>query len=465
MDVSRSQGGRGSMTAEMPVPDIAFTLCTDADEFRRLGQEWSRCPELWIDTETADWKTSHPRISLLQVRTPEGRLYVVDMLAPGMREALETVFIPAVMADPAIRKWAHNAAYEWRFLGGEQVKNLQGTLRLARSVPYYRLPVRKLTLAALCEHFFGSALDKTHQGDAWGARPLTDEQLVYAAGDPEWCCRVQQALEPLVTHLDPGHEDPAAVRDRYMVVNGRLRERVARRTDIRDAVRDWLLGESVETLGGFRLHRRATARTTLGELIRVAAELDPGQTLAFETPVSAKVAATLDLGDRERVRAGCAIRSTSTFWGPRVAGRETRAIYGFGADEAERIDREYGAIDDERRRLDSEREDLRCRMKAWLEFSARTEWEGFKISEPRERWSMDMHALVALVPAAAAWETAVPPQFRLAFGGGVIDRLVATMSETAFVTWRERVATHLDREAPQSRDWHEAAGSEGEESV
>ena len=99
-------------------------------------------------------------------------------------------------------------------------------------------------------------------------------------------------------------------------------------------------------------------------------------------------------------------------------------------------------------------------MKVWLEMSNLTEWQGFRLCDPEERWSMDMRALVDVLPAAAARVIAVPAQFRLAFGGGVLDRLQATMSESAFVTWRERLATHLDPEASQSRDWYQAESQE-----
>ena len=170
---------RRPATAEIP-----FSLCTDPGEFLQLATAWSRCPELWIDTETADWQTSHPRLSLLQVRTPDDGLFVVDILAPGMRAVLETAFVPAVMANAAIRKWAHSASYERRFLGGERVQNLQCTLRLAKSIPYHRLPTRKLTLAALAAHLYGSHVDKSHQADDWGVRPLSAGAARVCGGRP-----------------------------------------------------------------------------------------------------------------------------------------------------------------------------------------------------------------------------------------------------------------------------------------
>ena len=256
-------------------PEIDFALCTDAEDLRRLAAEWSRCDELWIDTETADWWTPNPRLSLLQVRTPQGRIHVVDVLAPGVRAVLDAVFIPAVMANAAVRKWAHSAGFERRYLGGAAAENLRCTVQLARSIPYHRLPVKKLTLAALCRHLFGASLDKSHQKDDWGVRPLSADQLAYAAADPEWCRRLQQALDGLVPAFDPHAEDPDALRDQYADLAVRLRERNARRTDIRDAVRDHLLAGTTDALGGFRLHRRATAKTSIAELVRIAQELDP----------------------------------------------------------------------------------------------------------------------------------------------------------------------------------------------
>jgi ribonuclease D len=449
-----------NMTSLAALPtraDVPFVLCADPGEFLQLATAWSRCPELWIDTETADWQTSHPRLSLLQVRTPDGGLFVVDILAAGMRAVLETAFVPAVMANSAIRKWAHSASYDRRFLGGERVQNLQCTLRLAKSIPYHRLPTRKLTLGALAAHLCGSNVDKAHQGDDWGVRPLSAEQLAYAAADPEWCRRVQQALDGLVVAFGPASEDPSELREKYFDVTGRLRERKARREDIRDAVRDHLLAESGETFGGFRLHRRLVPLATIAELVRVASELDPGQTLDFVTAVPRLLTADLDARHRGVVRALCTVKAFRAFRGPRIPGHEPRAIYPVATTSEDEVDRQYAEIDDARRRLDSEREELRCRLKAWMEMKELADWEGFRIADPEERWSANMRALVDVLPAAAAREIQVPKSFVLAFGSGVLDRLQTTSRESAFVMWRQRVETQLDPEASQSRDWHEAA--------
>jgi ribonuclease D len=360
------------------------------------------------------------------------------------------------MANAAIRKWAHNASYERRFLGGAIVQNLQCTVRLARSIPYHRLPVRKLTLAALCGHLFDAALDKAHQKDDWGVRPLSPEQIAYAAADPEWCREVQRALEGLVVTFDPAEEDPAEIRRDWLAVSARLRERKARREDIREAVTQMMLAGPRDVFGGFRLHRRLVPAATLRELVRVADELDPGHTLEFSTAVLKPLRESLDERDREAVRAICSAKSSRAFRGPRVPGGEPRFVFALDGLDADAVDLRYGEIDEDRRRLVSEREELRDRMKAWMEMKALAEYDGFRIADPEERWSADMRALVDLCPAAADREIAVPKPFTLAFGGGVIDRMQTTSRESAFVMWRERTGTQLDPLASQSRDWHES---------
>jgi hypothetical protein len=302
-------------------------------------------------------------------------------------------------------------------------------------------------------------VDKAHQSDDWGVRPLSDEQIAYAAADPEWCRLVQRRLEELVVTFDPDDEDPGEVRASFLDVTARLRERKARREDIREAVTQQLLEDDRDLFGGFRLHRRLVPVTPVRELVRVADELDPGRIFEFTTAVPKALRDGLDDGGRDAVRAICASKSFRAFRGPRVPGREPRHVFPLADYDAAEVDRQYAEIDDQRRRLDSEREELRDRMRAWLERHELREWEGFRIADPEERWSADMRRLVALAPAAGDRELQVPKAFTLAFGGGVVDRLATTSRESAFVMWRERTGTRVDPQAAQSRDWQEEADS------
>src|SRR5688572_10240328 len=97
---------------------------------------------------------------------------IVKCSNPPMWNVLDEAFIPQVMENEAVEKWAHYARFERRFLGENRARNLNCTFELARSIPYYQLPLRSLNLAALVEKFCGVVLDKTFQKADWGQRPL-----------------------------------------------------------------------------------------------------------------------------------------------------------------------------------------------------------------------------------------------------------------------------------------------------
>jgi ribonuclease D len=59
------------------------------EKFRAAIAAWRREPQLWIDTEVADWATRNPRLSLLQVRTAAGPNVVVDVLEGPMRHLMQ----------------------------------------------------------------------------------------------------------------------------------------------------------------------------------------------------------------------------------------------------------------------------------------------------------------------------------------------------------------------------------------
>lgn len=144
-------------------------------------------PIVGLDTETYwDRATRQNRISLLQLAAPTGEVIVLDALAAGLEESRDLIENPtALMA-------AHNARFDEGALIGAGLKpaGLVDTLRLARRL--LRLPSCSLT--AVTEHLFGFPLDKRFQQSNWRRRPLTREQLDYAALDAQAALRVYQTL-------------------------------------------------------------------------------------------------------------------------------------------------------------------------------------------------------------------------------------------------------------------------------
>ena len=162
---------------------LHYRIHESPEDLAVLTPQVAQESEIWIDTETADWNTRSPRLSLVQLRLGNGSIHVLDVLSPEMAAAYHSTFAPRVIAAPRITKWAHYARFERRILGADFVQGLHCTFELARRVPYHRLPLRSLRLAALVHHLHGTAVDKTLQRADWGQRPLSAEQLDYAAWD------------------------------------------------------------------------------------------------------------------------------------------------------------------------------------------------------------------------------------------------------------------------------------------
>jgi DNA segregation ATPase FtsK/SpoIIIE, S-DNA-T family len=155
---------------------------------------------LWIDTETADWQTSNPKISLIQVLADPTDLtgdnsYIFDVLN---KPELVTYFVNQIMANPEIEKVFHNSTYDVRFLGKELAKNVTCTWKMARKLKKKSAEIKllpNLKLKTLSEELCNfSNVDKSEQSSDWGRRPLSDKQLQYAKMDTVYLAQVHLRL-------------------------------------------------------------------------------------------------------------------------------------------------------------------------------------------------------------------------------------------------------------------------------
>src|SRR4028118_1219372 len=92
---------------------------TKIDDIQAIITKIASAKTLWLDTETADWQSSNPRVSLIQVLAePEdvtgNRAYIIDVLD---KPELVAYFVDQIMANPKIEKVFHNANYDVKFLG------------------------------------------------------------------------------------------------------------------------------------------------------------------------------------------------------------------------------------------------------------------------------------------------------------------------------------------------------------
>jgi hypothetical protein len=149
-----------------------------------------------IDTETVGWQSGNEQLALLQIGIPGRKLvFLVDCLAVQSFDPIRDILVAVAPA-----KVAHNASFEDRQLGsrGIKMKGLRDTLPMARTLRP-DLPNHQLKTVAF--HVVGKAISKEAQTSDWSLRPLSREQLQYAALDVEILAEVYESLLTLEQKL------------------------------------------------------------------------------------------------------------------------------------------------------------------------------------------------------------------------------------------------------------------------
>lgn len=144
---------------------------------REVAELCARSSRLALDTEADSMHSYFHKVCLIQV-TADGRNAVIDPLALEPAD-LEPLWV--VVGDPAVPVLMHGADYDLRVLDrdyGTAIRGLEDTQTMARL-----LGEERTGLAFLLERETGHQLDKRFQRADWGRRPLSPEQLAYAAAD------------------------------------------------------------------------------------------------------------------------------------------------------------------------------------------------------------------------------------------------------------------------------------------
>lgn len=141
----------------------------------RLARALASAARFALDTEAAGFHRYSDRICLLQVST-DAETFVVDTLAFDPADALRDP-----LADPARPVLLHGSDYDLRLLDrdlGLEVRSILDT-QIAAALA----GEAQTGLSALLERYQGITLSKKYQRADWAQRPLTEEQIAYAAAD------------------------------------------------------------------------------------------------------------------------------------------------------------------------------------------------------------------------------------------------------------------------------------------
>lgn len=141
---------------------------------------------LAIDTEANSMYAYHERVCLIQISTPSQDL-IIDPLAINDITRLGVIF-----SDPAHEIIFHASEYDMILLQRDHAfsfSNLFDTMVAARLLGY-----KKFGLANLLSEKYDIQLNKKYQRANWGARPLTEEMIAYAAEDTRYLFALRAEL-------------------------------------------------------------------------------------------------------------------------------------------------------------------------------------------------------------------------------------------------------------------------------
>ena len=163
-------------------------------DFRKLVGVLAHEPLIAIDTESNSLYAYHERVCLIQISTRS-----VDVIVDPLRVANIRLLGP-LLADPHIEKVFHAAEYDLMCLKRDYdftISNLFDTMIAARICGHKAIGLDKLLV-----HYIGVDMDKSHQRDDWGQRPLSDESLLYAQMDTHFLPALRDRLRDELERMD-----------------------------------------------------------------------------------------------------------------------------------------------------------------------------------------------------------------------------------------------------------------------
>ncbi len=312
---------------------------TDPQKIKPIIAKYAQAKILWLDTEVADYQTSKPRLSLIQVldnstnitenylsdkpsyttkkavaNTPVSALSLtaeqVCILDVLNQPKLVDEFIKTIMVNSEIEKVFHNASYDLRLLGKGKAKNISCTLEMAKKLPYSLVPLPNHKLQTLVEKLcYLPAVDKTEQESDWGRRPLTTNQLNYAKMDPVYVAQVHQRLLELI-EPDPAQEDIEALILRYRQIEERWKQLDAEVSYIKDRIKAAMQAQKVSNQAGFKLasSKRTTKKVPFEQLANLT------QSLGIELDLSVTLTKALQQELGEAIKELPVQEEVSTSW-------------------------------------------------------------------------------------------------------------------------------------------------------
>ena len=225
----------------------------DTDEkLENLCRQIVKQPWVAIDTEFLREKTYYPKFCLLQIATPEWVACVDPLALSGLDKLLEVLYRPSIIKVLHACRQDLEIFYQ---LTGQLPEPIFDTQLAAPLLGFQENPGYAMLVSSLLNINLG----KAHTRTDWSLRPLSDEQLRYAADDVIYLCQVYQILLQRLNEL--GRSD--WLQDDFSrLLNPELYECPPEKAWLRIKGKNKLTGKQLSILQALAEWRELTAKHT-----------------------------------------------------------------------------------------------------------------------------------------------------------------------------------------------------------
>jgi len=166
---------------------VTIILVSTPAALQQAVADLKRYPELALDLEFDQNRFTYGfNLCLIQVTAGDNVCYIIDPFGiPDLQPFFE------ILEDEAITKIIHHSNNDILLLDklGCRIRNVMDTDVAAKILNYERS-----SLATVLKEEFGIEIDKSQQSSNWNKRPLTEQQLQYAAIDVVYLHQVKSKL-------------------------------------------------------------------------------------------------------------------------------------------------------------------------------------------------------------------------------------------------------------------------------
>lgn len=170
---------------------VELVSCIDSVEFRLLSEALSRTSVVGLDAEWKPVRRSFPRVSLLQIACGDSAVFVLDLLTLPLSSLWEP--LQELLLSPDILKVGFGFKQDFVYLSSTfsshaTFHKVEPYLDIRTVYNYLHhdkkhVPKQSKSLSSMCAAVLGFPLSKELQCSDWSRRPLTEEQITYAAMD------------------------------------------------------------------------------------------------------------------------------------------------------------------------------------------------------------------------------------------------------------------------------------------